>query len=291
VNRRGEITNRETKTAQYFTETIKPPSPITRRGVGGEVIPLEMVYIPGGTFMMGSPEGEGYDSEKPQHEVTVPAFFMGKYQVTQEQWKAVANLPQVDRELKPEPSNFKAEDNQKNNLPVEQVSWYDAEEFCKRLSKHTGKQYRLASEAEWEYACRAGTTAPFHFGETITSELANYDASYTFADESKGKKLRKTTPVGQFNPNAFGLHDMHGNVWEWCNDVWHENYEGAPKDGSIWIEYKNNDRVLRGGSWHDNPLYCRSANRYYDPPDLDTYYLGFRVVCGVSHQDSYPFSL
>ncbi len=288
VNRSGEIINRESKTAQYFTENIKPPSPITRRGAGGEVI-LEMVYIPGGTFMMGTEEGEGNDDEKPQHQVTVPPFFMGKYQVTQEQWKAVANLPQVDRELKPEPSNFKAEDNQKNNLPVEKVSWYDAEEFCKRLSKHTGKQYRLASEAEWEYACRAGTTTPFHFGETITSELANYDGSYTFADESKGESRNKTTPVGQFPANAFGLHDMHGNLWEWCNDPWHQNYEGAPTDGSIWIDENNNDdsgRVLRGGSWNYNPEDCRSASRNHYNPGIDLSSYGFRVVCGVSPQDS-----
>ncbi|MGB3655851.1 MAG: formylglycine-generating enzyme family protein [Rivularia sp. (in: cyanobacteria)] len=277
VNRRGEIINREPKTARYFTENLPND------------IPLEMVYIPGGTFMMGSPEGEGRDDEKPQHQVTVPTFFMGKYQVTQEQWKAVANLPQVDKELKPEPSRFKPEDNQKNNLPVEKVSWYDAEEFCKRLSKHTGKQYRLASEAEWEYACRAGTTTPFHFGETITSELANYDASRTFADESKGEYREKTASVGQFPPNAFGLHDMHGNVYEWCCDTWHENYEGAPKDGNIWIGGNNeNDsrRVLRGGSWDNYPVYCRSASCYDNNPDSDDLTFGFRVVCGVSPQDS-----
>ena len=213
---------------------------------------------------------------------------MGKFQITQEQWYSVANLPQIDRELKPEPSKFKPEDNQKNNLPVEKVSWYDAEEFCKRLSKHTGKQYRLASEAEWEYACRAGTTTPFHFGETITSELANYDASHTFADESKGEYREKTTPLGQFPPNAFGLYDMHGNVYEWCCDTWHNNYEGAPKDGNIWIDkIENNDRrVLRGGSWYNNPEDCRSANRSINNPDYGYYDHGFRVVCGVSPQDS-----
>ena len=284
VNRRGEIINRETKTAQYFTENIKLPSPITR--VGGEVIPLEMVYIPGGTFMMGSPEGEGYYSEKPQHEVTVPPFFMGKYLITQEQWKAVANLPQVDKKLEPEPSHFK-EDNQKNNLPVESVSWYDAEEFCKRLSQHTGNQYRLASEAEWEYACRAGTTTPFHFGETITSDLANYDASSKFADEPKGEYRKKTTPIGEYPANAFGLHDMHGNLWEWCYDHWHENYNDAPRDGKVWLLEKNNinddsRRVLRGGSWDDYPDDCRSANRNSDYPGNHADDNGFRVVCGVA---------
>jgi formylglycine-generating enzyme required for sulfatase activity len=300
VNRRGEIINREPKTAQYFTENL-PPSPITRRGDGGEVI-LEMVYIPGGTFMMGTEDEEierliekfGNEEyfrwEQPQHQVTVQPFFMGKYQITQEQWYSVANLPQIERELKPEPSNFKGEENQKNNLPVEKVSWYDAEEFCKRLSKHTGKQYRLASEAEWEYACRAGTTTPFHFGEAITSELANYDASETFADEPKGEYREKPTPVGQFPPNAFGLYDMQGNLWEWCQDHWHENYQGAPTDGSVWLnksdENDNRHRVLRGGSWSYNPGYCRSADRYnYNPGNADSNY-GFRVVCGVSPQDS-----
>jgi hypothetical protein len=161
VNHHGEIIKRETKQAQYFTETLQTLSPS-----GKGVWDLDMVVIPGGTFMMGSSEGEGRDSEKPQHEVTVQPFFMGKYPVTQAQWQAVASLPQVNRELKPDPSRFKGE-----NRPVERVSWYDAKEFCDRLSRYTGKPYRLPSEAEWEYACRAGTTTPFHFGETITSWL------------------------------------------------------------------------------------------------------------------------
>ncbi|MDJ0773502.1 MAG: SUMF1/EgtB/PvdO family nonheme iron enzyme [Mastigocoleus sp. MO_167.B18] len=270
VNRRGEIIKGEHKQARYFTENLDSTNNIT----------LDMVYIPGGTFMMGSPEGEGRDSEKPQHEVTVPAFFMGKYQVTQEQWKAVANLPQVERELNPEPSRFKG-----NTLPVEQVSWYYAEEFCKRLSQHTGRQYRLPSEAEWEYACRAGTTTPFHFGETITSELANYNASHTFADEDKGEGGRKTTPVGQLNKaNSFGLYDTHGNIHELCLDGWHNNYEGAPRNGAAWVN--NNEQyliVLRGGSWINNPYNCRSAFRYYDSGSAGRDYIdflfGFRVVC------------
>ena len=245
VNRHGEIINRETKQARFFTENL--PNDIL----------LEMVYIPAGTFMMGSPEGEGDDYEKPQHEVTVPPFFMGKYQITQSQWKVVSNLPQIDRELEPEPSYFK-QDNQKNNLPVESVSWLDAEEFCNRLSGYTGKQYRLPSEAEWEYACRAGTTTPFHFGQTITSDLANYDASRTFADEPKGENRQKTTPVGEFMPNAYGLYDMHGNVWEWCNA-----------------------RLLRGGSWFGYPEYSCSAFLIKDNPDAHDRTFGIRVVCGV----------
>ncbi|TBR61944.1 Sulphatase-modifying factor protein [Westiellopsis prolifica IICB1] len=263
---------RESKQAQYFTQTLPND------------IPLDMVAIPGGTFMMGSPEGEGYDSEKPQHEVTVQPFFMGKYPVTQAQWKAVAALPRVNRNLKLEPSYFKGD-----NRPVERVSWYDAVEFCDRLSQYTGKQFRLPSEAEWEYAVRAETTTPFHFGETITTELVNYDGNYTYASAPKGIYRRKTTPVGSFGvANTFGLYDMHGNVWEWCLDDWHNNYDRAPTDGSPWFD--NNDNIyqksglaiLRGGSWGDDPKYCRSAyrsNYYWRDVIVDA--IGFRVVCAV----------
>jgi formylglycine-generating enzyme required for sulfatase activity len=165
------------------------------------------------------------------------------------------------------------------NNPVERVNWYKAKEFCKRLSEKTGREYRLPSEAEWEYACRAGTTTPFYFGETITTDLANYDGDYTYGNGPEGVDREKTTPVGSFPPNAFGLYDMHGNVWEWCEDVWHENYEGAPNDGRPWLTGGNhNRRVLRGGSWTYNPRFCRCANRYWLNPDFDFNYYGFRVV-------------
>ena len=159
------------RTAQYFIEDL------------GNGIQLEMVMIPSGSFMMGSPETEegSTDDERPQHQVTIKAFCLGKYQVTQAQWKAVAAFPQVNRELKPDPSRFKGD-----NRPVESVSWEDAVEFCLRLSKHTKRQYRLPSEAEWEYACRAGTTTPFHFGETITTDLANYNGEFTYGDGVEG---------------------------------------------------------------------------------------------------------
>ena len=156
---------------------------------------------------------------------------MSKYPITQEQWRSVAGLPQVKRELKLDPSRFKGD-----ILPVEQVSWLDALEFCRRLSNQAGREYRLPSESEWEYACRAGTTTPFHYGETITTELVNYNGEYPYCDAPKGENRKKTTPVGQFPANAFGLYDMHGNVWEWCADDWHDSYEGAPKDGSVWIK-------------------------------------------------------
>ena len=171
-------------------------------------------------------------------------------------------------------------------LPVERVSWYDAVEFCARLSKATGKEYRLPSEAEWEYACRAGTNTPFHFGETITTDLANYDGEYTYASEPKGKYRGRTTLVGSFPPNAFGLYDMHGNVWEWCLDDWHHNYEGAPTDGSGWVESINDNdncyQVLRGASWNYSPQACRSAYRTYDNANVDYVNIGLRVVCGVA---------
>ncbi len=256
VNSNGQELKREQGEAEYFTEDL------------GNGVTLEMVYIPGGSFKMGSPKLEGYDSEKPQHDVTVPAFFMGKFEVTQEQYQQVMGK---------NPSEYEG-----YKRPVESVSWNNAVDFCKKLSQKTGRTYRLPSEAEWEYACRAGTTTPFNFGETITGELANYDASRTYALEAKGLFREETTPVGQFAPNGFGLYDMHGNVWEWCQDTWHKNYNGAPTDGSAWIDNDNSYRVLRGGSWHSNPENCRSASRNYSlSRDGISNDYGFRVVCAV----------
>jgi formylglycine-generating enzyme required for sulfatase activity/tRNA A-37 threonylcarbamoyl transferase component Bud32 len=258
--------NRRSHQAYHYIETL------------GDV-PLEMVAIPGGTFQMGSPETEeGHrDNESPQHWVTIKPFFLGKYPITQAQWQAVAHFPKVERELDPDPSRFKGK-----NRPVECVSWFDCVEFCARLSQYTGWDYRLPSEAEWEYACRAGTATPFHFGETITTDLANYNSKYIYGAGSKGKRRRETTPVGSFQvANAFGLYDMHGNVWEWCLDRWHYSYEGAPSDGQAWIvdDNENYYRIVRGGSWYNKPIVCRVANRNYNKPDNDNYDRGFRVVC------------
>jgi formylglycine-generating enzyme required for sulfatase activity len=263
------------RTAQYFIEDL------------GNGIQLEMVMIPSGSFMMGSPETEegSTDDERPQHQVTIKAFCLGKYQVTQAQWKAVAAFPQVNKELKLDPSRFKGD-----NRPVEQVSWEDAVEFCDRLSRHTKRQYRLPSEAEWEYACRAGTTTPFHFGETITTNLANYQGtdneeykwSGSYGSGPKGVYREETTAVGSFGvANNFGLYDMHGNVWEWCQDDWHSDYEGAPTDGSAWLssEESSDRKLLRGGSWLNDPDHCRSAYRFYNSLDHYNISIGFRVVC------------
>ena len=244
VNSQGKKIKQEQKEAQYFSEDL------------GNSVTLEMIAIPGGTFMMGSPLGEGYDDEKPQHEVTVPSFFLGKYPITQEQYQQV---------MSKNPSSF-----QGDNRPVEKVSWDEAVEFCQRLSQQTEKEYRLPTEAEWEYACRAGTTTPYYFGETITDKLANY-----------GGNVGKTTSVGQFPPNAFGLYDMHGNVWEWCEDDWHNSYKNTPTDGSARVSKKSGTKVRRGGSWFNNPVSCRSAIRFDNSRVNRDDDIGFRVVCVV----------
>ncbi|NJR52771.1 MAG: formylglycine-generating enzyme family protein [Leptolyngbyaceae cyanobacterium CSU_1_3] len=281
---------REKRKARHYLEDL------------GNNVVLDMVLIPAGSFLMGSPEDESerYDDESPQHSVTVSSFFMGKYPITQAQWRIVAGFEQANRLLDPDPSGFKGDDR-----PVENVSWHDAVEFCERLSRfiegrlaqQTKRKYRLPSESEWEYACRAGTTTPFYFGKTITPDLANYDwdKSYGETQITKQKDFKGTTPVGQFRlANGFGLYDMHGNVWEWCQDHWHGNYEGAPNtsggakpcDGSAWVAPdadENADRVLRGGSWICYPWLCRSATRLNNVAGLRDNYIsfGFRVVCSA----------
>jgi len=234
----------------------------------GNGVQLEMVAIPGGTFWMGSPDGEGIALERPRHQVTIAPFWMSKFVVTQAQYEAVigGNL-----------SYFKGADR-----PVEEVSWNDAVEFCQKLSAKANRQFRLPSEAEWEYACRAGTTTPFYFGDTISTDQANYDGNQIYGSGEKGEYRQKTTDVGSFPPNAFGLYDMHGNVWEWCLDHWHSSYQGAPTDGSAWIDKNAKEdatRVRRGGSWDYNPVYCRSAYRFYYNPRGAFSIIGFRIVC------------
>jgi formylglycine-generating enzyme required for sulfatase activity len=267
TNIRGKIVEKQKGQIWYFVEDLSGVS-------------LDMVSIRGGTFLMGSPEAEksrGLD-EGPQHPVSVPPFYMGRYQVTQAQWRTVALLPKIDRDLNPDPSNFKGE-----NLPVEQVSWEEAMEFCARLSKKTGKFYRLPTEAEWEYACRADTTTPFSFGETITLELANYNGNYPYGSVPKRVCREKTLPVGSLGvPNRFGLYDMHGNVWEWCLDSYQGNYRGAPSDGNIGRENGSRLRVMRGGSWHDIAGFCRSAYRNRNLPIFKNLNVGFRVVMQIN---------
>jgi formylglycine-generating enzyme required for sulfatase activity len=267
VDSRGKITSRRKGRARYYAENING-------------IRLEMVEIPGGSFTMGSSQ-KPYGDERPAHQVNVAPFYMGKYEVTQAQWRAVANLPKVNRDLNPDPSNFKGD-----NLPVEHVKWIDAMEFCARLNRATGTVYRLPSEAEWEYACRAGTTTEFAFGETITAELVNFDGNKPYGSAPKGMERKRTTPVGSLGiANGFGLYDMHGNVEEWCQDIPHDSYEGAPGDGSAWEDSSTtppalrSDRMARGGYWSWDAEICRSAHRkfhgsmYHSDADL-----GFRVA-------------
>ena len=274
VNASGRIVNRRQGSATQKIEDL------------GNGVSLEMVKIPGGRFLMGSPDTEAkrLSDEGPQHYVDIPEFFMGKYVVTQGQWKAIASRTdlKVKLDLKLDPSSFKEpyKDIDRWNRPVERVSWFEAVEFCKRLSKLTRRNYRLPSESEWEYACRAGTTTPFYFGKTITTELVNYRGNYTYGNGPRGEYREQTTPVGQFPANAFGLYDMHGNVWEWCADEWHDNYAGAPTDGSVWLNGNNKRSPLRGGSWANNPNDCRSAIRLnFIGRIVHFLFTGFRVVC------------
>jgi formylglycine-generating enzyme required for sulfatase activity len=268
-----------------------------REELGGDVT-LPMLQIPAARFLMGSlPEEEGRSpDEGPQHEVELESFFMGQTPITQAQWRAVAEWKERpgeewSRRLNPNPSKF-ADQVDSSRRPVERVSWAEAMEFCSRLSQRTGRTYTLPSEAQWEYACRAGSTTPFHFGDTITSDLANYRASSPYADGPKGKVRRQTTPAGRFPANAWGLQDMHGNVWEWCLDYWHGSYQGAPADGHAWLNKDPADqsapRLLRGGSWARNPRNCRSAFRDWLHPDDRGGNWGFRVCCLPQDLIIYP---
>ncbi len=214
------------------------------------------------------------DGEMPRHQVTINySFKMGKYEVTQEQWyKVMGNNP----------SEFKSEkvggDSRKH--PVEQVSWNEVQEFIRRLnSMEQTNAYRLPSEAEWEYACRAGTTTNFAFGSSLSSAQANFDGNYPYGGAPKGIYRKKTSPVGSFAPNAFGLFDMHGNVREWCEDDWHDNYNGAPADGSAWVGARRGSlRVIRGGSWPLGAASCQSSYRDIRKPDSGDAAIGFRLV-------------
>lgn len=253
VDKWGTITNRYSSHGRFFIEDL------------GKGVTLEMVEIPSGKFVMGSSpqEQERRQDEGPQHSVTIEPFYLGKFVITQKQYQAVMDH---------NPAEFIG-----GQRPVEQVSWNDAIAFCAQLSQQTGKSYQLPSEAQWEYACRAGTTTPFHFGETMTTALGNYDANFTYGFGPEGNYRQETTDVGSFPPNAFGLYDMHGLVWEWCQDTYYRNYNGAPTDGSTRINPARH-RLLRGGSWGDKPGSCRAANRVRYPQNFRSLLHGFRVM-------------
>ncbi|MCP5004307.1 MAG: formylglycine-generating enzyme family protein [Planctomycetes bacterium] len=225
---------------------------------------MEFTYIAPGTFTMGSDEGGS--NEKPPHRVTfVNGFYMQKTEVTQGQWKALMGN---------NPSKFK----QGDNYPVESVSWNDVQTFIEKLNQETGKNHRLPTEAEWEYAARAGTTTPFNTGENLTTDQANYDGNYPYKNNPKGKFVGKTTPVGTYPPNEWKLSDMHGNVWEWCND-WYEKeyYKNSPVNDPTGPD-TGSGRVIRGGSWIISAGLCRSSYRYDFGPSFDYDFLGFRLV-------------
>ena len=299
---------RQPRQTQGFQEVLAPDGVAAiGRARDQASLALTLLWIPPGRFWMGSPESEPErrDSEGPQHVVQLQGFFMSQTPITQAQWREVAGWKegpgeQWGRELKLDPSRFLIKDGKGENKvrllegesntdqrPVEQVSWEDAMEFCHRLSLRTGRTYALPSEAQWEYACRAGTTTPFHFGDTISPELANYRGDFAYADGPQGVYRKQTTPVGMFPANAWGLHDMHGNVWEWCLDEWHDSYEGAPTDGRAWLDAAEREKskesvkikLLRGGSWYGSPGYCRSAFRFLLQPVDAFFNVGFRVVC------------
>jgi formylglycine-generating enzyme required for sulfatase activity/uncharacterized caspase-like protein len=293
VNSIGELGNWQSRTAKFFTESLSTDSG------------LELAVIPSGQYLMGSPENEPKrrQCEGPQHMVDIRSFAIGRTTITQAQWRAVlmARPDRILRDLPFDPSSFEGDD-----LPAETISWQQASEFCDRLSDLSGRIYRLPSEAEWEYACRAQTSTPFHFGPTITPELANYCGTGNgVCGVSNGKDISnlsygkivygnggydlgpsgeftgKTMPVRTFPANGFGLYEMHGNVWEYCLDTWQETYPSTASQGEPYVDGDQRWRVLRGGSWSHNPAVCRSA--YREPMDANYVgwqgRVGFRVVC------------
>lgn len=256
LDEKGQVLARTRHTAQQFTEDL------------GKGIPVDLILIPSGIFKMGSLPHYGSADEQPQHLVTMKSFMMGKFLITQGQWKAVMRkLP---------PCRFKGD-----NLPVERVSWNEAQKFCQRLSIITGRSYQLPSETQWEYACRAGTSTPFSFGETLTVDVANFNGEHTFRDEPRGFYFHSTNEGGKFPPNAFGLYDMHGNLWEWCADSWLDDYSSSPRDSSFYQHKASRYRVTRGGSWHEPPGLCRSAARLRVLPSDADEVMGFRIICDI----------
>ena len=278
VDASGTVKNRRQEQGYGFVEDL------------GSGVKLQMVEIPGGTFQMGSTnraaqkafaEAKRYDKDtrfgwfthdQPQHQVRVSGFAMGSYEVTQAQWQAIMGN---------NPAQFKGD----MNLPIEQVRWEEAQEFCRKLSARTGRGYRLPTEAEWEYAARAGTTTAFAFGDTISTQIENYNGIYL--NQQAAKDSFRTKSVGSLRAaNGFGLSDMHGNVAEWCEDMWHESYVGAPSNGSAWVTGDDNSkRVVRGGAWGLSASYCRSASRAVIQPGVTSLNnIGLRVVVSARNQ-------
>jgi formylglycine-generating enzyme required for sulfatase activity/predicted Ser/Thr protein kinase len=240
----------------------------------GKNIELDMIDIPGGDFFMGSSEPGSLERESPQHLVTIEPFQIGKFPITQEQYVAVIGH---------NPAYFHGDSFARtggDRLPIENVSWYDAMTFCTQISELLGQIYRLPTEAEWEYACRARTQTPFSFGTALYPNLVNYDSSIKGNKFSASLIRRSTSFVDIFPANPFGLHDLHGNVWEWCADYQHDDYVGAPSDGSAWCEDGDPSHfILRGGAWGCSPQVCRSTARHWAPATYHSNKIGFRIVC------------
>ena len=269
VDATGQIMAESSIQVTYFDE------PYLRQQLR-KVLPLRMVQIPAGEFLMGSPANEPNRQERegPQRSVQVPGFYMGAYAITQRQYEAVMGN---------NPAYFTDDQGEDGaNLPVEQITWQDADAFCNQLSELTGRTYRLPSEAEWEYACRAGTTTPFSFGETLTTEIANFFEDFSLVDTENFEENYRNTPVAadSFWPNDFGLYNMHGNVHEWCADDYHDNYDGAPSDANKWLSDNSQaSKIIRGGSWFNDIPLCRSAARDKNTQVGRSNSFGFRVVC------------
>jgi formylglycine-generating enzyme required for sulfatase activity len=256
-------------------------------------IGMKLARIPAGKFLMGSPPAEKErDPGELQHEVTITRpFYLGVHEVTQAEYDKVLGKP---RNPWNSGAHFSAANGGGPDYPMENVKWSQAVEFCKRLSesaeeKRAGHKYRLPTEAEWEYACRAGTTTPFHYGDALSSEQANFNGNYPYGGAAKGPYLRKTAKVGSYKPNAWGLFDMHGNVAEWCSDFYDPDYyknspkadPAGPEKGALPTDYNDFYRVIRGGCWLDEARGCRSAYRFRAMPHDPYRLIGFRVVCEV----------
>lgn len=267
VDPTGQIVAEPAINIAYFDEPFLGPQ--LRK-----LLPLRMVQIPAGEFLMGSPitEPNRKQQEGPQRSIQVPSFYIGAFVITQKQYEVVMGS---------NPSYF-TDDQGKDgaNLPVEQITWQDANTFCNQLSELTGRTYRLPSEAEWEYACRAGTTTPFCFGETLTTEIANFFEDVSFTENYEENYRNTPVAADSFWPNAFGLYNMHGNILEWCADDYHDSYQGAPSDAQKWLSNSTNtSKVTRGGSWFNNIPLCRAASRDKNTRTGRSNSFGFRVVC------------
>jgi formylglycine-generating enzyme required for sulfatase activity len=251
-------------------------------------IDMKLVLIPAGKFKMGSPETEAEREDKELlHEVSITRpFYMGAYTVTQGEWKKV-----IGKDSK---SHFDARNGGGPDFPAENMRWSEAVEFCQKLTalpeeKKAKRTYRLPTEAEWEYACRAGTTTPFHYGKSLSGKQANFNGDFPYGDAARGPYLKRTAKVGSYEPNAWGLYDMHGNVAEWCSDYYDPNYyrdspkadPRGPDKGVLPTDYKDFYRVVRGGCWLDEARACRSAYRWRAMPHDAYRLIGFRVVCEV----------